>query len=343
MIRLSVIRLLSVLGILTGALLLIALWALATGPSSVGMGEVAQLLFNAGDTTIDPVTRDIVLGVRFPRVVLGLLVGAALATAGAVFQALLRNPLADPYVLGVSGGAALAAIAVLALGKFLSLTTQAVPFAAFAGGLFATVLLYWVSGGRGGHSSTGLLLTGVVFNAFASAGIVFLASVAGFFEGSRIFLWLIGHLSAVEIDAAAIVAASVGLGLATACVLSRSLNLLALGDETASHLGVPVESHRRWLLVVTSLMVGAAVAVSGLIGFVGLIVPHTLRLVVGSDHRVLIPATALTGAGFLVLSDTLARTLLDGRELPVGAVTALVGGPLFIYLLRRSQSQAPLA
>ncbi len=343
MIALSATRMLIVLGTLAGALLLIALGALATGPSSIGVGDVAQLILGGDEVSIDPATRDIVLGIRLPRVILGLLVGAALATAGAVFQALLRNPLADPYVLGVSGGAALAGIAVLALGSIVSLTTQAVPIAAFGGGLFATALLYWVSGGRGRSSPTGLLLTGVVFNAFASAGIVFIASVAGFFEGSRIFLWLIGHLSAVEIDAAAIVAISVGLGLATACTLSRSLNLLALGDETASQLGVPVESHRRWLLIATSLMVGSAVAVSGLIGFVGLIVPHALRLVIGSDHRLLIPATALTGAGFLVLSDSVARTVLDGRELPVGAVTALVGGPLFIYLLRRSQARGPMA
>jgi iron complex transport system permease protein len=287
-------------------------------------------------------TRDIVLGVRLPRVVLGLLVGAALATAGAVFQALLRNPLADPYVLGVSGGAALAGIAVLALGGIVALPTQSVPVAAFVGGIVATGLLYWVSGGRGGSGSTGLLLTGVVFNAVASAGIVFLASIAGFFEGSRIFLWLIGQLSAVEIDAAGLVAASVIVGLGVACVLARSLNLLALGDESASELGVPVDAHRRALLLATSLMVGAAVSVSGLIGFVGLIVPHALRLVIGSDHRLLVPATAICGAGFLVLSDTLARSLIDGRELPVGAVTALLGGPLFILLLRRSQSRSRL-
>ena len=340
MIRLSLARMIFVLGTLTLVLILIALVALATGPTPVGVGEVADLLLRG---TGEPASRDIVLGVRLPRVVLGLLVGAALATAGAIFQALLRNPLADPYVLGVSGGAALAGIAVLALGGLLGVSTSMVPIAAFGGGLFATALLYWVSGGPGRSGPTGLLLTGVVFNAFASAGIVFLASIAGFFDGSRIFLWLIGHLSAVEIDAAGIVAASVVVGLVVACVLSRSLNLIALGDETAAQLGVPVDLHRRLLLLSTSLMVGAAVAVSGLIGFVGLIVPHALRLVIGSDHRLLIPAAALTGAGFLVLSDTLARTVLDGRELPVGAVTALVGGPLFIFLLRRAQAQGPLA
>jgi iron complex transport system permease protein len=338
-IRLTPARLVTVLGVSTAALVLIVLGALATGPAPLSIPEVfrALVLGEGSDAT-----RDIVLGVRLPRVVLGLLVGAALATAGAVFQALLRNPLADPYVLGVSGGAALAGIAVLALGGIVALPTQSVPVAAFVGGIVATGLLYWVSGGRGGSGSTGLLLTGVVFNAVASAGIVFLASIAGFFEGSRIFLWLIGQLSAVEIDAAGLVAASVIVGLGVACVLARSLNLLALGDESASELGVPVDAHRRALLLATSLMVGAAVSVSGLIGFVGLIVPHALRLVIGSDHRLLVPATAICGAGFLVLSDTLARSLIDGRELPVGAVTALLGGPLFILLLRRSQSRSRL-
>lgn len=339
MIRLTPARLFTVVGLATAALVAIVLVALATGPASLSVADVFRVLVLGEGADA---TRDIVLGVRLPRVVLGVLVGSALATAGAVFQALLRNPLADPYVLGVSGGAALAGIAVLALGGVIALPTQSVPLAAFVGGIVATGLLYWVSGGRGGSGPTGLLLTGVVFNSVASAGIVFLASIAGFFEGSRIFLWLIGQLSAVEIDAAGLVAASVGLGLAVACVLARSLNLLALGDESAAELGVPVEAHRRALLLATSLMVGAAVSVSGLIGFVGLIVPHALRLVIGSDHRLLVPATALCGAGFLVLSDTLARSLIAGRELPVGAVTALLGGPLFILLLRRSQSRSRL-
>ncbi len=347
MTRLSLSRMFWVLGGLALGLGFISLVALATGPSNIGFAEVVEVILGQGQTLAmapgGDASADIILRVRLPRLILGLLVGAALATAGVIFQALLRNPLADPYVLGVSGGAALAGIAVLALGGMLGVSTSYVPIAAFGGGLFATAMLYWVSGGPGRSGPTGLLLTGVVFNAFASAGIVFLASIAGFFDGSRIFLWLIGHLSAVEIESAGLVAVNVAVGFTVACTLSRSLNLIALGDETAAQLGVPVESHRRLLLLSTSLMVGAAVAVSGLIGFVGLIVPHALRLVIGSDHRLLIPAAALTGAGFLVLSDTLARTILDGRELPVGAVTALVGGPLFIFLLRRAQSRGPLS
>ena len=192
MIRLSLGRMLGVLGGLAVALVSIAVFALSTGPSEIGLSEVVDLLLRGEGAAA---SRDVVLGVRLPRVVLGLLVGAALATAGAVFQALLRNPLADPYVLGVSGGAALAGISVLALASRYALSTSAVPLAGFVGGLLATGLLYWVSGGRGRSSPTSLLLTGVVFNAFASAAIIFVASIAGFFDGSRIFLWLIGHLS----------------------------------------------------------------------------------------------------------------------------------------------------
>lgn len=339
MIRLSSARLVLVLGALAAALAAIVVASLVMGPSPITSADVLDVIVRGRG---EEATRDIVLGVRLPRIAMGMLVGAALATAGAVFQVLLRNPLADPYVLGVSGGAALAGIGVLALGGAFGWSAQMVPIAAFLGGVVATALLYWVSGGRSRSGATGLLLTGVVFNAVASAGIVFLASLAGFFDGSRIFLWLIGQLSSVEIDSAPLVAACVSLGVAVACLLARSMNLLALGDESAARLGVPVEAHRRLLLLATSLMVGAAVSVSGLIGFVGLIVPHALRLVIGSDNRLVVPASALAGAGFLVLSDTLARTLVEGRELPVGAVTSLLGGPLFIFLLRRSQARSRL-
>lgn len=275
------------------------------------------------------------LRIRLPRSVLALLVGASLSVSGVVFQALLRNPLADPFVLGVSGGAALGGIAALSLGAALGFGYEAVPPAAFAGALLTTVLLYVIAGASQRVSANNLLLTGVVFNAFASAAIVFLASVAGLTEGSRIFLWLIGNLSAARSDVAVWVAVFLAIGLVTSGVLARSLNLLILGDESAEQLGVPTETHKRILLLATSLMVGAAVSVAGLVGFVGLIIPHLLRLILGPDHRLLIPAAALGGGAFLVICDTVARTMLGGRELPVGAITALVGGPLFLYLLRK--------
>lgn len=325
--------------VLALVLVLAAIIGLAVGPSDLSISEVLSALLGGG---LEGAAADIVWRVRLPRVVLAVLVGSSLASAGVIFQALLRNPLADPFILGVSGGAALGGIAVLSLGAGLGLGYEAVPPAAFAGAVLATLLLTLVAGGQARVSPTALLLTGVIFNAFASATIVFLASLAGLTEGSRIFLWLIGNLSVGRIDVALAVAVFTAAGLACALPLTRSLNLLALGDEPAEQLGVAIEWHKRALLLSTSLMVGAAVSVSGLIGFVGLIIPHLLRLVLGPDHRLLVPAAALGGAAFLVLCDTLARSVLGGRELPVGAVTAIVGGPLFLVLLSRQHSRLSL-
>ena len=325
-------RLIGVLLVLVALLTLTAVFALAIGPSALSPAQVIEAL--TSDDALAP-AHDIVWRIRMPRLLLAMLVGAALSTAGVIFQALLRNPLADPFILGVSGGAALGGIAVLALGAQVGLGYAAVPPAAFAGGLATTLMLYSIAGMGGRMSATHLLLTGVVFNAFASAAIVFLASLAGLTEGARIFLWLIGNLSVQRIEVAGWVAAFLGLGLACAVALARNLNLLALGDEPAEQLGVSVEWNKRLLLLAASLMVGAAVSVAGLVGFVGLIIPHLLRLILGPDHRLLVPAAALAGAAFLVFCDSVARTLLGGRELPVGAITALAGGPLFLVLLRR--------
>jgi iron complex transport system permease protein len=321
------------------ALLAAALAAgLAVGPSAVGPGEALRALL---DPAAGP-AGDIVRRIRLPRVGAAALVGASLSLAGVCFQALLRNPLADPYVLGISGGAALAGVAVMSLGAALGIGAGAVPAAAFVGALGATALLFGVAGWRGRLSATTLLLTGVVFNAFASAAIVFLASLGGMREGAGIFLWLIGTLSSAGGPLLAALAALLAAGLLCAWPLARALDLLALGDDTAEQLGVAVERTKRLLLLATALVVGGAVSVSGLIGFVGLIVPHALRLVFGPDHRLLVPAAALGGGAFLVACDTLARTLLPGRELPVGAITALVGGPLFLVLLRRQGGRGEL-
>jgi iron complex transport system permease protein len=205
--------------------------------------------------------------------------------------------------------------------------------------MITTVLLYVIAGANSRVSSMNLLLTGVVFNAFASAAIVFVASIGGLTEGANIFLWLIGSLSSTRVEMAGWVALFLALGLGCALPLARGLNLSALGEESAEQLGVDIDRQRRIVLIATSLMVGAAVSVAGLIGFVGLIIPHLLRLVLGPDHRLLIPAAALGGATFLVICDTISRILLDGRELPVGAITALAGGPLFLWLLRRSNQK----
>ena len=332
--RLTRVRFWTTLSVFAALTLAAVFFGLLSGPSELAAAEVWGVLTDPRGTDA---SRDIVLRVRLPRIVLALLVGASLATSGVVFQALLHNPLADPYVLGISGGAALAGITMLTFGAAAGFGAAAVPPAAFVGAAVATVALYLVAGTGGRVSPTSLLLTGVVFNASASAAIVFIASLAGLADGARIFLWLIGNLSAAAFSASGLVGVFLVVGLTVAVVLARSLNLLALGDETAESLGVASETHKRWLLAATALMVGAAVSVSGLVGFVGLIVPHLLRIAIGADHRLLVPGAALVGGAFLVVCDTVARTALGGRELPVGAVTAIVGGPLFLWLLRRNQ------
>ncbi len=334
--RLTPGRVARVLAVQACALAAVAAVALALGPSGLSLGAVWQTLLGDAPSAS---AADIVWRVRLPRVLLAALVGAALSASGALFQGLLRNPLADPFVLGISGGAALAGVAVIGLGASVGLSHAAVPPAAFAGALVATALLVLVAGQRGRGLPGALLLTGVVFNAVASAAIVFVASLSGMAEGTSIFLWLIGSLSAARAPAIGFVALLLAGGLAIALPLGRNLNLLALGEESARQLGVEVEREQRLLLLATSLMVGAAVSVSGLVGFVGLIVPHLLRLSLGPDHRLLVPASALGGASFLILCDTAARILLPGRELPVGALTALAGGPLFLWLLRRENSR----
>ncbi len=333
--RLTPLRLAATLAVLAALLLVVLAAGVAIGPSGLSLAEVWDAL--VGRST--GAAADIVLAVRLPRVCLAAGVGAALAVAGVVFQALLRNPLADPYVLGVSGGAALGGILVMTLGASLGLGYGAVPPAAFAGALGALLLLLAVAGPAGRLSATSLLLIGVVFNAFASAAIVFLASLAGLAEGAQVFLWLIGSLADARPGLVGWVVAFVAAGLLAVIPFARALDLLALGEESASLLGIDAARARRWLLLASSLLVGAAVSVAGLVGFVGLVVPHALRLVLGPDHRLLVPASALAGAAFLVVCDTLARSLLGGRELPVGALTALAGGPFFLLLLRRTQAR----
>jgi iron complex transport system permease protein len=328
---LSAGRVASVLVLLAALLVACALAGVLLGPSGLAPGQVWDALRGGGSAA----EADIVWRVRLPRVALAGLVGASLAVAGSLFQALLRNPLADPFVLGVSGGAAVGGTLALGFGAALGLGYAAVPPAAFAGALGSVLVLLAAAGASGRLSPTRLLLTGVVLNALASAVIIFLASLAGLAEGTGIFLWLIGNLSEARVDVAGWVGAFLAVGLGCALLLARPLNLLALGEEPALLLGVEVERVKRALLAATSLVVAAAVSVAGLIGFVGLIVPHLLRMLFGPDHRLLVPAAALGGAAFLIACDTLARIALPGRELPVGAITALAGGPLFLVLLRR--------
>jgi iron complex transport system permease protein len=273
---------------------------------------------------------------RVPRAVLGAVVGAALGASGSALQGLLKNPLADPFILGVSGGAALGATLALAVG----LTAFAGPsLFAFVGSLAAMGLVLAV--GRTRRSPYAALLTGVIFNAFASAAITGIKTLISPDRVGEILYWLAGSLG---YESPRTLAGAAILQVACVGVLWRQsgrLNLLSLGDEDASSLGVPVDRTRVVVLVATSLSVAGAVALSGLVGFVGLIVPHLLRLLVGPDQRLLVPASALGGAAFLVLSDLLTRLLFPvfHAELPVGVVTAILGGPLFLYLLQRAEAR----
>jgi iron complex transport system permease protein len=274
----------------------------------------------------------ILLSIRVPRVLLAGLVGAGLSVSGTVFQALLRNPLADPYILGVSSGAAVGAIiAILAgLGTF----SLGIPLASSLGAL-STILTVFYFGRQEGkiHPNT-LLLAGVITSSFLSAIIMFFISVSQREELRTIIFWLMGDFSLSNYEALWITFPYLFLAFFFLYLHSRQLNLILLGEENAVQLGVNVERLKWTSYFLASLITAASVSVCGLIGFVGLIVPHSVRLLFGPDHRLLLPASALVGASFLIASDTLARTLLAPVELPVGVVTAAFGGPFFIYLLR---------
>lgn len=276
--------------------------------------------------------RMIVNEIRLPRILLGILVGAALSVAGAGFQALLRNPLADPYVLGVSSGAALGAILSLII---TSRATAAMPFAAFAGAC-ATIAAVYFLGRRGGQlDSYTLLLGGIISASFLSAVIMFLMTTLSGRDLRGMAFWLMGDLSTpIPIDLKWLFLLMLG-AVGAIYTTAADLNLLLTGEQEALHLGVDVTRVKLVVYISASLLTGLAVSVSGAIGYVGLLVPHAIRLLFGSDYRVLIPATALGGAIAIVLADTLARTIVAPTELPVGAMTAMAGAPMFLYLLRR--------
>lgn len=309
---------------------LCALLALLFGEQPLDLGEA----LTEGTTA-----NTILLSLRLPRVVLAGLVGAALAASGSMLQALLRNPLADPFVLGVSGGAALGATIAIALGfTGAGLWGLSGPsLFALVGAVGATGLVLTV--GRSGHgeSSTSTLLAGVIFNAFALAGIIFLKALVAPDKLGEVLFWLAGALGHESWRALAFSGAVVALSVAGMLALSPRLNLLMLGDDDARSLGVDVGRTRLWLLLLASAAVSAAVALSGLVGFVGLLVPHLARLVLGADQRLSLPASALLGAAFLTLADLAARLLFRAfsTEPPVGVITALLGGPLFLLLMMR--------
>jgi iron complex transport system permease protein len=302
----------------------------AVGAVRLGPAAVLDALLGRGD----PMARAIVLELRLPRAAMAALIGAGLAVAGTVFQALLRNPLAEPYVLGVSGGSAVAAVAVMAVAG--ATASWAVPAAAFVGGVGAIVLVFRIAASVGHALDTRvLLLAGVVIGAFFNALILLILTFAEVETFRSAIFWMMGSLAGATWPAVGLLAVYLMPALVVLLGLARPLNLMAVGEDTALYLGTRVEHVKRIAYLVASLLVAAGVAAAGIIGFVGLIVPHALRLVWGSDHRFLLPGSALAGAAFLLLADAAARTAAAPVELPVGVVTALIGVPVFIVLLVR--------
>ncbi len=309
------------------AALLVATWSLTTGPIDAGIGDLAGA-FAGADDRASVVIREL----RLPRVMGGFLTGAMLALAGVVLQVLLRNPLADPYVLGVSGGASTGALAAISMGA----GGVAVNGAAGGGAVLATLLLLLLARDRGVWSPTRLLLTGVVLASGWGALVSFLLAVSSGREVHGMLFWLMGDLSRADPGPGSLLLLGGCLGVTL--LLARDMNLLAGGELRARSLGVAASAVRPALLAAACALTAGAVVSAGSIGFVGLVVPHIVRLAAGSDHRGLIPGSMLTGGVLVMTADILARSLLAPRELPVGVVTALVGVPVFLYLLRRTMT-----
>jgi iron complex transport system permease protein len=317
--------------LLLGALLVATLLVCAgIGASSAGWSDLIQ----GGDGAVT------ILRLRLPRLILAAIAGAALGSAGAVFQAVLRNPLADPYILGVSGGAALGAFAVTAAG----LTAMA-PFwplrqaAAFLGAILTVLFIFLLSSVGGRVASYPMLLIGVVTNTVYLALIMFIQTIVELTRLHGLRIWMIGSIPIEGYDVLTPLAVVTAAGVFAISLLGRDLNLLSAGEDAARSLGVGVERSRILLVGTASLVTAAAVAVTGPIGFVGLIVPHVARIFFGPDHRLLAPAAALCGAIFLAAADTVARTALAPTELPVGVITAMAGGPFFLWLYRRQRGR----
>ncbi|WP_459546322.1 FecCD family ABC transporter permease [Nocardia sp. X0981] len=328
----------------TAALIALAIASAAIGQVPTGPAEVAgsiahRMGLDWGPLPAHPAGEVTLWEVRFPRVLLAVLVGAALATAGALLQGVFANPLAEPGVIGVSSGAAVGAGAVIVFGGAF-VAAWSVAAAAFAAGLLTTALVYVLSRANGRTEVVTLVLTGVAINAFAGGLIAFLLFVASPAARDQIVFWQLGSLNGATWDSVAVVAALTTAGITAAVAVAPRLDLLSLGESAARHLGVDVEQLRRTVIVIVAVLTTAGVAFTGIILFVGLIVPHVVRMLVGPGHRALIPVSAVTGAVVLLAADVAARSLVDNADLPLGMLTSLIGGPFFFWLLRRTRARA---
>ncbi|MGV9611097.1 FecCD family ABC transporter permease [Nocardia xishanensis] len=340
----SVSRITVAFAVAIAALVVLALASAAIGQVPTSPAEVAGSVFHRigldwGPLPAHPAGEVTLWEVRFPRVVLAMLVGAALATAGALLQGVFANPLAEPGVIGVSAGAAVGAGTVIVVGGAF-VAAWSVAAAAFVAGLFTTLLVYLLARSNGRTEVVTLVLTGVAINAFAGGLIAFLLFVASPAARDQIVFWQLGSLNGASWESVAVVAPLAALGVLAAIAVAPRLDLLALGESAARHLGVDVERLRRNVIVIVAVLATAGVAFTGIILFVGLIVPHLVRMLVGPGHRVLIPLSAIVGAVVLLAADVAARSLVDNADLPLGMLTSLIGGPFFFWLLRRTRARA---
>ncbi|CAA9551306.1 MAG: Vitamin B12 ABC transporter, permease protein BtuC [uncultured Thermomicrobiales bacterium] len=325
---------------LTLLLVAAALFSVGRGAVAISPAQVLAILLGkvgiATDTAYTAQQAAVLWNIRLPRVLLGMLVGGGLAISGAALQGIFRNPLTDPGLIGVSSGAALGAVGAIILG-ITAFGAFVMPLAAFIGGLLATLLVYGLARHGGRAEVVTLLLTGIAVNAICGAAVGFLIFLASDAQLRSIVFWSFGSLGGATWSATLAVAPLIIVGTMLLPRWGRALNLLSLGEREARHLGVETERVRLALIVLTALITGAAVAVCGTIGFVGLVVPHLLRLIAGPDHRTLLPASAIGGAALLTLADLFARTVAAPVEIPLGVITALAGGPFFLWLLCRTR------
>ncbi len=330
-----------------GAILLLCLLiAAALGAVSIPPLDIIKMTLNKAPTfdffaTWQPSYETILFQIRLPRVIAGALVGAALASAGVLFQGLLRNPMADPYIIGTSAGAAFGATIAMMLPISLAfLSFGLVPIAAFFGALGAVLLVYNLARVGGKTPVVSMLLAGFAVSAMLTAVMFFMVTLSGRTELlHNVYSFLMGSISVSGWNKIIIVAPLIIGGIIAARLLAFRLNAFALGEEGAAYLGIDVERDKLLVLALGSLLTAAAVSISGLVGFVGLVVPHAMRLLFGPDHRILLPTAAIFGGAFVVLADLLARTMLSPREIPLGILTAIIGAPFFIYLLRRTRRE----
>jgi iron complex transport system permease protein len=332
---------------LAGAAVLAMLLSLSIGPANVSVISILKMFLHKMRIISDvsgwqPVEESIIFQIRMPRVLGGALVGAALSTAGALFQGLFRNPMADPYVIGTAAGAAFGATLAMLLPLSMAfLGFGLVPLAAFLGAIGSVVMVYRLARFGGKTPTISMLLAGFVVSSFLVAIIMLLLTMSDRIgmRLQRVFAFLMGGITVSYWEQILIILPLVIVGIAAARFLAVRLNAFSIGEDGAAYLGVNVEREKAIILGVGALLTACAVSIGGLIGFVGLIMPHAMRLILGPDHRLLIPATAIAGAAFIVTADLLARTIFSPAEIPVGVLTALIGAPFFVYLLRRSRRE----